>query len=147
VSLGTTIPVRVFPDGKELVFHGTTKESEPANHLYAMDIATGNSRLAPDLKIVGLGEGFPLASTPDGQAVVIDISSGDRHRLVAVPRNGSGAIKDVLTLTTAPWYLDFAKDGTLYTDEIDRPHEVLRFPTAGRSLFVLPILLSKTPPT
>jgi dipeptidyl aminopeptidase/acylaminoacyl peptidase len=36
-----------------------------------------------------------------------------------------------VTVTRSPWYLDFSKDGTLYTDEIDRPHEVLRLPEKG----------------
>jgi Tol biopolymer transport system component len=138
VSLGTTIPLRIFPDGKELVFFGRTKDSESADYLYAVDIATGNNRrLDPELKIVQLGEAFPIAPTPDGQAVVIDIPSGDLHHLVAVPRYGSGSIKDVATVTGAPWYLDFGKDGTLYADEIDRPTEVLRLLAAGGTPEVL----------
>jgi eukaryotic-like serine/threonine-protein kinase len=132
VTLGTTIPLRIFPDGKELVFFGGIKSPESADHLYAMDIATGNSRrLAPELKVVRLGEGFPIAATPDGRAVVIDMHSGDLHRLVAIPRDGGRSSKEVVTVTRSPWYLDFSKDGTLYTDEIDRPHEVLRLPEEG----------------
>jgi len=132
VSLDTTIAMRAFPDGKELVFFGAATSPESADYLYVMDIATGNSRrLAPEMHIQRLGESFPITPTSDGQAVVIDIPSGDLHRLVAVPRNGSGAAKDVLTLTTPPWYLDFGRDGTLYADAVERPHELLRFPTKG----------------
>src|SRR5260370_4613805 len=97
-----------------------------------MDIASGNSRrLAPELKVARLGEGFAIAPTPNGRAVVIDVHSGDLHRLVAIPRDGGRSSNDVVTVTRSPWYLDFSKDGTLYTDEIDRPHEVLRLPAEG----------------
>lgn len=127
VTLDTTIALRVFPDGKELVFFGGANRPDSPDYLYAMDIVTGNSRrLATGLKVQRLGEGFPIAPTADGQAVVIDIPSGDLHRLVAVPRSGTGELQDVATFTTPPWYLDFSKDGTLYVDQVNRPHEVLQ---------------------
>lgn len=127
VTLDTTIALRVFPDGKELVFFGGANRPESPDYLYAMDIITGNSRrLAPGLKVQRLGEGFPIAPTADGKAVVIDIPSGDLHRLVAVPRSGKGELQDVATFTAPPWYLDFSKDGTLYVDQVNRPHEVLQ---------------------
>ena len=39
VSIETTIPVRVFPDGKEVVFVGTGNEKDVSVHLYVLDIA------------------------------------------------------------------------------------------------------------
>lgn len=127
VTLDTTIALRVFPDGQELVFFGGANRPESPDYLYAMDIVTGNSRRpAAGLKVQRLGEGFPLAPTADRQAVVIDIPSGDLHRLVAVPRSGTGKVQDVATFTAPPWYLDFDKDGTLYVDQVNRPHEVLQ---------------------
>jgi hypothetical protein len=59
------------------------------------------------------------------------IVAGDLHRIVVVPRDGKGAIRTLMTLTKPPWYMDTAKDGTLYLDQVDRPHEILRFPVSG----------------
>ena len=114
------------------MFYGATSDSESAEDLYALDVASSRTRrLAPDTRIGPPGEGFPLAPTPDGRAVLLDVPTGDLHRIVAVPRFGNGSVETVLTLTRASWYMDVGKDGTLYTDELDRPHEVLRFPVAG----------------
>ena len=132
VSIGTTIPLRVFSDGKEAVFNGTETETGASVHLYVMDIATGKTRLlAPGLPSEPLGESYPIATTADGRFVLIDVPAGDLHRLVAVPRDGNGAIRTLLTLTRPPWYINAGKDGTLYLDQVDRPHQVLRFPVRG----------------
>ena len=138
MTLDTTIPLRTFPDGKELVFFGAANSPDAADSLYAMDVATGKTRrLAPELNIQRRGESLPLAPTADGQQVIVDIPSGDLHRLVAIPRDGGRAVTDVVTLTKAPWYLDAARDGTLYADLIDRPHEYLRWAPSGGSPEVL----------
>jgi hypothetical protein len=50
VSISTTIPPRVFSDGKEAVCNGTENETDSTMHLYALDIATGKTRqLGADL--------------------------------------------------------------------------------------------------
>jgi len=132
VSISTTIPLRVFPDGKEIVFNGTANEADAAVHLYVIDVATGKTRLlAPDLPNRRNNESYPIAPTADGSAVLVDVPAGDLHRIVLVPRDGKGAIRTVMTLTKPPWYMDTAKDGTLYLDQVDRPHEILRFPVSG----------------
>jgi eukaryotic-like serine/threonine-protein kinase len=137
VTLGTTVPLRAFPDGKEAVFLGMVGGSD-ISHLYAMEIATGKTRrLAPDLPIVAIGEGYPLAPTPDNLSVLIDTPAGDLHRIVAVPRSGKGPLQTVTALTKAPWYMDTEKDGSLYLDQLDRPHEILRFPRNGGSAEVI----------
>ena len=63
--------------------------------------------------------------------MLVEVPAGDLHRIVFVPRDGKGAIRTVTTLTKPPWYLDSAKDGTLYLDQADRPHEILRLPVNG----------------
>lgn len=132
VAIGTTIPLRVFPDGKEAVFNGTTSETDLSVHLYIMDIATGKTRqLAPELPIRRNNESYPIATTADNRGVLVDVAAGDSHRIVFVPRDGKGVIQTVMTLTKPPWYLESAKDGALYLDQVDRPHELLRFPVTG----------------
>ena len=132
VSISTTIPIRVFPDGKEAVFNGSENAKDAAVHLYVIDIASGKTRLlAPGLPGRRNNESYPIAITPDGRAVLVEVPAGDLHRIVAVPRDAKGPIQTLMTLTRPPWYLDCAKDGTIYLDQADRPHEILRFPVAG----------------
>lgn len=138
VSIGTTISLRVFPDGKEAAFNGAASESDASVHLYVMDITSGKTRrLAPDLPNRRGNESYPIAPSADGSAALVDVPAGDLHRIVAVPRDGKGVIQTLMTLTRAPWYIDTAKDGTLYLDQVDRPHEILRFPVSGGSPEVL----------
>lgn len=133
VTLATTVSLRAFTDGKEAVFLGMVGASD-TSYLYAMEIATGKTRrLAPDLPIVAISEGYPLAPTPDNLSVLIDTPAGDLHRIVAVPRSGKGSLQTVMELTRPPWYVDAGKDGSLYLDQLDRPHEILRFPRNGGS--------------
>jgi hypothetical protein len=126
-------PMRVFPDGKEAVFLGRPTEGAPPEpHLYALDLSSGRTRrLAPQLTIPIVNNLFPLAVSPDGQWVLINLPAGNLHRIVAVPRDGSNAVRTLLTLSLIPWYLDVAVDGSLYLEQIDQPCEVLRFPVHG----------------
>ncbi len=140
VTLTPSAPLRVFPDGKEAVFFGTAKGkgSDDSPHLYLLDINAGRARrLAPELPIVQSSQLFPLAVTPDGQSVLIDLPSGNLHRIVAIPRSGTGSIRTLITLTSAPWALDAAPDGSLYVDQVNRPLEILRFPKSGGTPEVL----------
>ncbi|HEY3619732.1 MAG TPA: protein kinase, partial [Candidatus Sulfotelmatobacter sp.] len=138
VNIGTTIPLRVFPDGKDAVFNGTVTDADAAPHLYVIDISTGRTRrLAPDLPSALTSESYPIAPTTDGRAVLVDVRAGDLHRLVAVPRDGRGTMRTLITLTKPPWYIDLAKDGTVYLDQIDRPHQILRYSVSGGTPDVL----------
>jgi eukaryotic-like serine/threonine-protein kinase len=138
VSISTTIPLRVFPDGRDAVFNGTVTETDASAHLYVMDISTGKThRLAADLPSGSSSESYPIAPTADGRAVLVDLRAGDLHRLLAVPRDGKGPIRTLITLTKPPWYFDSASDGTVYVDQVDRPHQILRFPARGGTPEVL----------
>lgn len=138
VSIGTTIPLRVFPDGKEAVFNGMASPTDPLVHLYVMNIATGKTRrLAPSLPDRRNSESYPIATSADNSGVLVDVPAGDLHRIVLAPRDGKGAIRTVLSLTKPAWYLDTAKDGTLYLDQVERPHEILRYSAGGEQPEVL----------
>lgn len=138
VDITTTIPLRVFPDGKEAVFIGTSSDTDLRVNLYVMDIVTGQTRqLGPELLNRRNNESYPIAPTADNRGVLVDMAAGDLHRIAFVPRDGKGSIQTVMTLTKPPWYLETAKDGTLYLDQLDRPHEVLRLPVTGGNPEVL----------
>jgi Tol biopolymer transport system component len=132
LSIGTTTPLRVFPDGKAAVFNGMGSAADPSVHLYVMDIATGKTRrLAPGLPEQRNNESYPIATTADNRGVLVEVPAGDLHRIVFVPRDGKGGGQTVMTLTKPTWFLESAKDGVLYLDQADRPHEILRFPITG----------------
>jgi eukaryotic-like serine/threonine-protein kinase len=125
---------RVFPDGKEAVFYGWDKSAAAGASpgLYVIDLTSGQTRrLAPQLPIHMTTEGFPMAPTADNRSVIIDLPSGDLHQIVAIPRSGSGPIRVLMTLTTPPWIMDVGPDGSIFLDQVDRPFQVLRFPTSG----------------
>jgi len=130
-------PVRAFRDGKEAAFFGRTQEQDSADslpHLYVIDLTSGKTRrLAPELDLrprssLSL---FPIAMPPDDQSVYVDLGVGDLHRVIAIPRRGTGPIRTLLTLTSTPWFMDVDKDGSLYLDQGDYPLEVLRFSPSG----------------
>jgi Tol biopolymer transport system component len=132
IPIDTTMPLRAFPNGKEAAFYGLASATDLTPQLYALNVATGKTRrlltTGPRLKY---NEGYPIATTSDGASVLVDSPQGELHRIIAVPRSGSGRVQTVLTLTSPPWYIDAAKDGTLYVDLMDRPHEILSYPTSG----------------
>jgi Tol biopolymer transport system component len=132
ISIGTTIPLRVLLNGMEAVFDGAVTETDATDHLYVMDITSRTSRLlSPGLHSQRTSESYPIAPTADGRAVLVVEPAGNLHRIVAAPLDGKGTLRTLLTLTMPPWYMDEARDGTLYLDQIDRPHEILRFPVSG----------------
>ncbi len=145
VNLTPAAPMRIFPDGKDAVFFGTTEAdgSDNSPHLYLLDISNATSkRLAPDLPIVQTAQMFPLAVTPDGKSVLIDLPSGNLHRVAAIPRTGASTARTLMSLTSGIWSLDAARDGSLYVDQVDRPLQLLRFPSSGGTPEVLDSLES-----
>jgi DNA-binding winged helix-turn-helix (wHTH) protein/Tol biopolymer transport system component len=139
-------PIRVFPEGKEVVFFGTVKgEVDKVPHLYLLDIATGSARrLAPELLSAHPNYESPLAVTSDGRSVLISLPSGDRYGIVAIPRSGNGPVRTLMTLNSGPGGLDAAPDGSLFADQSDQPYEILRLAASGGKPAVLS---SAAPPT
>jgi hypothetical protein len=130
-------PVRAFRDGKEAVFFGRTLEqsqADPAPHLYALDLTSGKPRrLWPQLELLPLSSTnlFPIAVASDDRSVLVAQRAGDLHRVLSIPRSGTGAIRTAVSVTLPIWFMDVDKDGNLYLDQIDRPIQLLRFPASG----------------
>ncbi len=134
---GGISPVRAFHDGKDAVFFGYTLEQEKTDstrHLYALDLTSGKARrLAPEVDIrpptsMNL---FPVAVTNDDESVLVEIAAGDLHRVISIPRHGTGPVQTLFSLTIPSDSMDVDKEGNVYLDQADRPLEVLRFPTSG----------------
>jgi eukaryotic-like serine/threonine-protein kinase len=129
--------VRAFHDGKDAVFFGTTGEQDKADnslHLYILNLESGkSSRLAPQVSLnipVNLPV-FPLGIASDDRSVLVGQMAGDVHQIISIPRNGTGPVRTLLTLTLPSLYIDVAKNGDLYLNQLERPYEVLRFSASG----------------
>ena len=146
VGLFWPAPIRLLPGGSEAVFVGRVKgDSDNAEHMYLLDIATGKAQRFPQEPSGGpISPYYPLGITPDGRSILIDLPSGNLHRIVAIPRPGKGPIQPLLTLTSMPMGLDAAPDGSLYVDGVDRPLEILKFPPSGGTPNVLASIDSYT---
>ncbi len=132
--------VRVFPDGREAVFFGRPLEgAQTADHLYVIDLTSGRVRRIVPTVAIPSSFLFPLAVTQDGGSVLFDLPAGNLHRIVAVPRDGSGQVRPIVTLTERPLFLDIGPDGSLYVDQIDQPSDLLRFAPASGALERIPL--------
>ena len=133
-------PVRPFRDGKEAAFFGKTLgqgERDALPHLYVIDLTSGKTRrLAPELELPAVYY-FPIAVTSDDRSVLIELRDGDLNRVISIPRNGSGPIRTLLSLTLRPWFMDVGKDGSLYLDQQNPQLEILRFSPSGGTPEVL----------
>lgn len=74
---------------------------------------------------------FPIAVAADDRPVFVDLEAGDLHRVISIPRDSTGTVRTMLTLTLSPLFMDVGKEGDLYLDQLDRPIEALRFPVGG----------------
>ncbi|HEV2423934.1 MAG TPA: protein kinase [Terriglobia bacterium] len=142
---GSISPVRAFRDGKEAVFLGETLEqartgvsvasgsSSAPPQLYIIDLASGKARrLAPELDFpLSAIDLFPIAIASDDQSVLVESLAGDLHRVISIPRHGTGPIQTLFSLTLGSDYMDVDKDGDIYLDQLSRPLELVRFPAAG----------------
>ena len=129
--------VRPFHDGKEAVFFGERLEqlgTDPSPHLYVVDLTSKQTRrLAAEIDFRRTSEFklFPIAVPIDDQSVLVEVEAGDLHRVISIPRRGTGPIRTLFSLTLEPGLMDVDKDGDIYLDQMDRPMEVLRSSPAG----------------
>jgi hypothetical protein len=138
--------VRVLSDGHHAVFYGRPSDAKsPSNGLYIIDLDSKQlRRLAPSVNITnqswGLGLwGMALAATPDGRFVRFDLPSGNLHRIVEVPTDGSDSVHTLVTLTQRPLFLDVANDGSMYVDQIEQTPELISFSPVSGKLERLPM--------
>ena len=133
---GVSIPaVRVFPDGREAVFFGRPAEDAAAPRaLYTIDVESKRvRRIAPPDLFEHVNWGLALAVTPDGRGVRFARHAGSTFEIVEVPRDGSGTVRRIVTLTAQPLFLDIAADGSMYLDQLAEPPEIVWWaPAAGR---------------
>jgi Tol biopolymer transport system component/predicted Ser/Thr protein kinase len=136
-----TPTARVMPDGNHIVFFGYALDGAGKRGdvgLHVMDSAGANlHRLAPNIPFQStspVAASSPLiavAGTPDNRHVVVAGQSGGLFRLVEVPLDGGDAEHTLFTVTSEPWSLDVAPDGTIFLDQVGRTQSLVRFPSTG----------------
>jgi eukaryotic-like serine/threonine-protein kinase len=121
----------VFPDGKEMAFIGGTGPYWAEDTLYAMDLATRHSRVLSTA--IGRVGHTAIATTSDGQSVLVVEVVGDEYRVVAIPRDGTGRETILLSTTSYINTLSMGPDRSVYLDQMTRPTELVRYaPGSGR---------------
>jgi eukaryotic-like serine/threonine-protein kinase len=133
-TAGSGAAARVTPDGKQVVYYGFRSDASGAHRekgIFALDPASGTARqLAPHVILRG-DRPIALAATYDGRSVIFSAPSGSLFHLIQVPLDGGSTQRSLLTLTTFPWYLDTAPDGSIYADQIATSETLLRFAPSG----------------
>jgi sugar lactone lactonase YvrE len=128
--------LRAFPDGKELVYFGTTgKGRSQSARMLVFDLASRQAReLAPGLQIDPGDDGWaPLDAAPDGKSVYVVSKAEDTRWLVEVPRKSGGKPQALLSFpdSAMPVGVSVARDGSVYLDLFRSQFVLLRVNASG----------------
>ncbi len=128
--------LRAFPDGKELLYFGTTGNDRlQSARMLVFDLSSRRVReLAPGLRVDPRSDGWsPLAVAPDGQSVYLLSKAADAERLEEVPRKPGRKPSALLSFpdSAAPVGMDAARDGSLYLDLFRDQFVLLRVNASG----------------
>ena len=131
-TVDVSAPMRVFPNGREVAYFGRfgSAESADSRGLYVLDLASGKARaLDPradidDRSLLSL----PMAVSTDGRSVITLAKHDDTYDLIDVRTDGTPGRRVLFSLRSneLPWYIDTARDGSIYLDQIDRPYSIVR---------------------
>jgi eukaryotic-like serine/threonine-protein kinase len=123
--------LRASRDGKEAFVVGYLSAAPAGKpHLFAIELASGNVRqittgLTDDGAIKALAPGLEAGT------ILIAEQSGDLHRVLALPTNGSAPPRTLLTTTSPIWFLDTGHDGVIYADQLAISRGFWRFGRQG----------------
>jgi serine/threonine protein kinase len=126
--------LRAVPGGREALAIGTKigPGADAAAHLYVVDLASGKTRELPE-DYPGEFSGYYSVAAPtrDGKDVVISTMRGNIYRVAALPLDGHGPTRLLLSMMHPIWALDTGPDGSIYLDQSDRGAELVRFSADG----------------
>jgi eukaryotic-like serine/threonine-protein kinase len=126
--------VRAGPAGRLALVLGTAMGTGAAAgvHQYVIDLASGNMSQLPEETPGQFSSSLSGAAfTRDGKYALTVSLRGSAYRVAAVPLEGRGPARTLLTLTQAVYSLDTGPDGSIYLDQNDRPKNLVRFAPAG----------------
>jgi eukaryotic-like serine/threonine-protein kinase len=131
ISFNTT--ARATPKGDAVVFFGNPLNANGTKGppgIYMLEPESGKLvNVAPRQRFSD--QGIALAVSPDGQSIIYCAFGDGLNRVISVPRDGSGEMRQLFTLTSDPWYLDVAPDRSIYADQVSQGNTILRFPPSG----------------
>src|SRR3954453_22625651 len=128
--------LRAFPDGKELVYFGTTgKGRTQSARMLVFDLVSQEAReLAPGLRMDPGADGWaPLDVAPRGKSVYLMSKAEDTRWLVDVPRESGGKPRALLSFpdSAMPVGVSLARDGSVYLDLFRSQFVLLRVNALG----------------
>jgi predicted Ser/Thr protein kinase/DNA-binding beta-propeller fold protein YncE len=131
-SVDVSAPMRVFPSGREVAYFGRfgTAQGADSRALYVLDLESGKARaLDPRANIQDRSLlSLPMAVTTDGASVITLAKRDDTYDVIAMRSDGTPGHRVLFSLRSneLPWYIDTARDGSIYLDQIDRPYSIVR---------------------
>jgi hypothetical protein len=133
------VPFSAFADGRQVAYFGRPSvDPRQPNALRVLNLETGATRtLDPNADITARSLlSLPLAVTPEGAAVITLARRGDTYDLIQVRTDGTPGHRVLMTLrpTELPWYVEAAADGSVYLDQLGRPHSIVEFSAARNTL-------------
>ncbi len=132
VTIGNaaTASLRAFPDGREITFTGSGRGGGP--RLLALDLASLRIRELWPEQDRPYVPGGAVAISLDGRTVYASHKVGETHVIVALPRNGKGRIRPLLTLPmNVLATFDVSADGSLYMHHMGQERAILMPGPAG----------------
>jgi eukaryotic-like serine/threonine-protein kinase len=132
VEVETFFDIRSSPDGGGALVIGKRIGStdETGDHVYTVDLTSGAVRRVPS----GFADDSSLsavAMTRDGKSILVAGLAGSGSQIMAVPRDGRGHPRLVLSLTAVIDAMDTGPDGAIYLDQLDRPADLVQFRASG----------------
>jgi hypothetical protein len=126
--------VAVFPDGREVVYLGTPNSPpDGPPRWYVLNLETLGSRLLNSQLVPGA---FSVGVSPDSQSALIVNAVGDEWNIVALPRSGQGAPRELISFPKPHnvWGIDEGRDGSVYFDYMVRSMSLLHFDTTAKAV-------------
>jgi hypothetical protein len=127
--------LRAFPDGKELVYFGTSgKERSRSPRLLIFDLTSREAReLTPGFQIHPDGPWAPLDVAAGGKSVYFMEQEGDTRQLVEASRKAGGRLRVLFSfpLSAKPVAMNPTREGAIYLDLRQSPYEILRVNPSG----------------
>ena len=134
-SFANSVGLRTFKNGNEVVFWGRLRDQLQTDlqpQLYIIDLRTAAvKRVETDAAAAVAGGGLSLS--PDGKEILLVSLSGDSNSVVQIPRDG-GPGRILFSTTSNIWDVSAAADGSIYIDQVLRPHEIIRVGTTQANL-------------
>jgi eukaryotic-like serine/threonine-protein kinase len=127
--------VRAFPDGKAAVAWGEPLgQTASSSGFYVIDLSSGSTRRLDSHGVDEADGGRNFTVSLDGKSILAFAHSGALTRIFRFSVSGAEVATQLLTVTSAVWFLEAGPGESLYANMVDRPVDVVRFAPDGTRL-------------